>query len=408
MSSTEASEFDVLVLGASLLGVEFVHQLRRRRGGDRLRLCVVDRQSTHAYIPLIQERLTDRIDPASAVLDTKAFVESVPRDVFVEASVTSFDPSTRTAYLDDGTEVRARFVVLALGSEVRPPPLLDGGPEALSVKFGAQLEAARERIDVLIERGLSQPAGLGPRIVVVGGGISGVELAGELAVLRNRHDAPPFELTLVQGASRLLPHLTPRAGQRAASILEAQGLDLRTRTRLTGVAPEGLTLVDRTGGAEQVLEMETDLVLWAGGVRPANVLAHLGVPRTDDGWLAVGPTLQPYPGEPEPRGAVFVGGDAARIIGGEGEWPTMQRAIEAIWQAKSLALNVLRCVGAESEGDGMLPPLRPHDTWFDFAHGVSLGARSLVVWGPLVLDLGDLNVRFRRWLMHRYMARYRS
>ena len=110
--------------------------------------------------------------------------------------------------------------------------------------------------------------------------------------------------------------------------------------------------------------------------------------------------------------AGFAGGDAVRIFGGAGQWETMQRAIEAIWQAKSLARNLVRSArwGRSASGDpaadGERPPLRPHATWRDFAHGVSLGERSLVVWGPLVVDLGAFNVRFRRWLMRQYIARY--
>lgn len=406
MSSSEPS-CDVLILGASLLGVELVYRLRRSSRTRGLRLCVVDRQTEHAYIPLIQERITDRITPADSVLATKAYVESVSGDRFVHGEMVGLDVDRRAVALADGRELSGRIIVVALGSVVRPPAFLSEGPPAMSVKFGSQLDAARERIDVLVARGRGGPAGLGPRIVVVGGGISGVELAGELAVLRNRDPAPAFELTLVQGASRLLPGLTPRAGARAAHILEHQGVDLRTDTRLTRAHAEGLTLVDRSGGVSQTLEMETDLVLWAGGLEPAPVLAELDLPTTEQGWLRVGPTLQPFPGEPAPRGAIFAGGDAVRIFGGEGEWPTMQRAIEAIWQAKTMARNIaLLAAAAEDDPDGP-PPLSPHRTWWDFAHGVSLGARSLVVWGRLVLDLGGINVAFRRWLMRQYMRRYR-
>lgn len=406
MSSNEMN-CDVLILGASLLGVELVYRLRRNGRTRGLRLCVVDRQAKHAYIPLIQERITDRIAPEDSILDTCSYVESVTGDRFVHGEVVGLDVERRAVSLADGRELVGRIIVVALGSVVRPPGFLSEGPPAMSVKFGPQLDAARVEIDALAERGRGGPDGLGPRIVVVGGGISGVELAGELAVLRNRDPSPAFELTLVQGAARLLPGLTPRAGQRAAHILERQGLDLRTDTRLTRAHPDGLTLVDRSGGVSQTLEMETELVLWAGGLAPAPALAELELPTTDEGWLKVGPTLQPFPGRPAPDGAIFAGGDAVRIVGGEGEWPTMQRAIEAIWQAKTLAKNIARFArAAEDDAEGP-PPLSPHRTWFDFAHGVSLGARSLVVWGRLVLDLGGFNVAFRRWLMRQYIRRYR-
>ena len=81
----------------------------------------------------------------------------------------------------------------------------------------------------------------------------------------------------------------------------------------------------------------------------------------------------------------------------------MQRAIECLWQAKVLARNLLATLGA-AEGED--PMLIPHRLREDFPHGVSVGARSLVVLGPWVLDRPGLNAWFRRWLMDRYMARY--
>ena len=53
-----------------------------------------------------------------------------------------------------------------------------------------------------------------------------------------------------------------------------------------------------------------------------------------------------------------------------------------------------------------MPPLQPHTLRPGFAYGVSLGRRSLVVWGPLCVDLPRINHWFRRWLMRQYFARY--
>jgi hypothetical protein len=55
-----------------------------------------------------------------------------------------------------------------------------------------------------------------------------------------------------------------------------------------------------------------------------------------------------------------------------------------------------------------VPPLVPHRTWEDFPHGVSIGARSLIVYGRLSADLGAFAVWFRRFLMRQYLARYRG
>ena len=155
----------------------------------------------------------------------------------------------------------------------------------------------------------------------------------------------------------------------------------------------------------KVESLDAALTFWAGGIRPAPVLEHLGLPRTDDGWLSVGPTLQCFP-TPEPtHPEIFACGDAVRVVSGDGVWPTMQRAIECLWQAKVVARNIAVLV-EHSPKDGAIPPLRPHVLRPRFAYGVSLGARSLIVYGSLRIDFPMINVWFRRWLMRQYFARY--
>jgi NADH dehydrogenase len=389
---------DVLVLGASFAGIEVLYQLHRRASSPPPRVIVIDRERRHGYLPLVQERLLGTIPVAASVLESAAWIDSVEGARFVQAEVVGLDPDTREVVLGDGRKLRAKIVVIALGSVLAAPPSLPGAERLLVHKSGAEFEATRAAVTAAL-------AGEGetPRFVVVGGGISGVELAGELAALRGRK-AIPFarapEVTLVGADARLVPILPEKVGARAQEILVAQGVDVRVGTKLVAVHEDGVTA--REGDEE--IEIPCALALWMGGIHPAPVLAQLGGPRTDDGWIAVGPTLQPFPTEPA-RAGIFACGDAVRIIGGTGRWATMQRAIECIWQAKVVAKNVLTLL--HSEG-GALPPLLPHRLRDTFAYGVSLGARSLVVWGNLCVDVRGLNHWFRRWLMRQYFARYEA
>jgi NADH dehydrogenase len=397
MSSAEA---DLLVLGASMLGIELVYQVRRRAKRP-VRTIVVDRQARHPYIPLCHERLCGRIPTRATELETAAYVGADPSSSFVQEEITGFDPETHVATLANGDTVRGRVVVVALGSSVAPPPGIEGASAMLTLKSIAAWERANEVVDAAL-RGASDDA---PSIFVVGGGISGVELAGELAHLRHTRPAgwAAPAVTLVHAGERLLPGLCSAAGRRAARLLAKQGVELRLRTRLRGLTDGRATLIGADGAED---EKSTALAFWAGGLRPPGIVRALGLPTTDEGWLMVGPTLQcfptPVPTDPE----VFAGGDVVRIHGGDGEWPTMQRAIECIWQAKTLARNVLELL-AEPPGypDGV-PPLHPHHLRTDFPHGVSIGSRSLIVYGRAVSDLGPISVGFRRWLMRRYFERY--
>jgi NADH:ubiquinone reductase (H+-translocating) len=176
---------DVLVLGASFAGIEVLYQLQRRASSPPPRVIVIDRERRHGYLPLVQERLLGTIPTATSVLESAAWIESVEGARFVQADVVGFDPDAREVELDDGRKLRAKIVVVALGSVLAAPPSLPGGERLLAHKSGEQFEATRAAIAAALEGD-----GETPRIVVVGGGISGVELAGELAALRGRKSIP--------------------------------------------------------------------------------------------------------------------------------------------------------------------------------------------------------------------------
>lgn len=394
---------DVLVLGGSFTGIELVRLLRRDRRGRALKIVVIDRQREHPYIPLGHELVTERLPLGQAhgtVLASDRFVAQ-PAAHWVQGEIVGFDPSTHTVTLVDGREFSARFVVVALGSEVRPPASLPGGERMLAYKFASQLALAHARLEQLL-----QGEGETPTIVVAGGGISGVEIAGELAYLAKvrPHGWRAPNVVLVHGGERLLPDLTARAGTKAAAALRAQGVELHLQTRLLGVDERSATI--RTPEGERTIPC--DLSFWAAGLQPPKVIEALGLPRTEDGWLRVGPSLLCFSGDVE-EPEIFAAGDIARVHGGAGRWPTMQRAIEGIFAARTLARNIVELsqhpMDYPNEG---VPPLRPHMLWSDFPHGVSIGGRSLIVYGRLVFSLARFNIWFRRFLMRMYMRRYRA
>jgi NADH:ubiquinone reductase (H+-translocating) len=400
MSSATDERADVVVLGASFAGIEVVLQLARRTEGRGLSMLVVDRQTEHGYIPLVQERLCRRLSVDETRLDTRAFVDSLPNARFLQDEVVALDPEAKAVRLGSGKVVHGRFVVVALGSELAPPPDLPGRDRMLSLKGRAGFERAQTALDA------AASGETAPSVVVVGGGISGVELAAELGAVagsRPKGWSHAPVVTLVSSSTRLTPELTAGVGAKAEKVLGRLGVALRLGTRLERVTTEGVVV--RSASSDAV-ELAADLVFWAGGVRPARVLDELGLPRTEAGWLAVGPTLQCFPTSKPTSPDIFACGDAVRIVGGEGEWSTMQRAIECLWQAKVVARNVHTLSRQPPEYPDGVPPLRPHRLRESFYYGVSLGPRSLVVRGPLILDLPGVNQWFRRWLMRRYFARY--
>ncbi len=396
-SATDAAQ--IVILGASFAGIEVVYQLVRAFDGRPPSIVVVDRQERHGYLPLVQERLCGVIDPDASRLSTRAFVESVPGARFVLGEVEAFDPQTKTTSLADGTTITGRFVVVALGSGFDAPRGIEGAQRVLGYKGAEDFERTREALRATLSASAETP-----EVMVVGGGISGCELAGELAALSKRRPAgwAAPAVRLVSSTAALVPGMGARVSAKAQRALVDQGVILELATRLK-VTRDGEAELEHAGSRRTV---RADCVLWAGGITPAPILDRLGLPRTEAGWLRVGPTLQCF-AEPEmTRPDIFACGDAVRILGGEGEWATMQRAIECIWQAKVVAQGI-RTLHEEPEtyADGV-PPLPPHRLRREFFYGLSLGARSMVVYRGLGLDVPGVDHRFRRWLMRQYFSRY--
>lgn len=377
----------MLILGASFAGLEVYRRLRRSRSGRRLSIVVIDRQAEHPYIPLVHERLVERLPDAWSVLPTRSRIARDPRARYMVGEVIALDAETNSVSLAAGETVRARFVVVALGSQLAPPAGLAGGELLRGYKFEDEFARAKPSISSALQRG--------GHIVVIGGGISGVELAGDLAH-RARGAA---QITLIEAADHLLRGLAKRASRLALRTLRAQGVHVRLQTQLQAVRERACVIVPPGAAAE---ELRCDLAVWAAGVRPNPLLARLGLPLTARGYLAVSPTLRCEAPRAPTDGAIFACGDALRVVDDAGEWPTMQRAIECLWQAKVVADNLLAL-----EGGAPAPPRR-HKLRRDFPYGVSIGAASLIVFGRLAIDFRWLGTWFRYFLMYMYLRRYRT
>lgn len=396
--SSETERAQIVVLGASFAGIELLYQLLRSFDGKPPSTVVIDRQSEHGYLPLVQERMCGVLDPEESTLQTRAFIESIPGARFVQGEVEAFDPEAKLVTLADGRRFEGRFVVVALGSGFEAPKGIEGSARILAYKSEVDFARARQVLDDLLRS--SERA----HVTVVGGGISGCELAGELGHLARtcpRGWSAP-QVTLVSSSDALVPNLGARMGGKARRALEGQGVKLELGSLVTEVTENEVQL--RRG--ENTSTHPADLVLWAGGVRPASILARLGLPRDDDGWLKVGPTLQCFATPQMSRPDIFACGDAVRIYGGTGPWRTMQRAIECLWQAKIVARNIAKLEREDPSYSQGVPALEPHSLREEFFYGLSLGGRSMVVYRGVGLDLPGINHRFRRWLMRQFFARY--
>ncbi len=369
-----------VLAGCSFAGLELLYRLVRSRGrfapGE---MTVIDPRERHPYIPLTHEAVSGVRAPEALLFDTPAFCRAIGAE-WVTGAVSGLDPARRLVRLADGREIPYGRLVLAIGSVPDVPGLLEQVPVVVPAKFLTDALALRRYLQRLRAAGTRVP-----RVVVVGAGITGVEWSAELA--GGRVNGARLAVTLIGAGPRVLPHFHPAISRRAAHALSELRIELLLGHRVTAVARDRLILDGRTS-------VPFDVVVWTGGVRPAPAVAALGLPVTRRGHLVISPrfTVPGYEG-------IYGLGDCARIVENGMEWPTLERAIEAVWQGASLARRLAA---------GWAPDAGPvHRLRRDFPYGLSLGPRrSAIVYKGLYLE-SPAFVHGRRWLQWSYYARFR-
>lgn len=209
-----------------------------------------------------------------------------------------------------------------------------------------------ERMDAAIAT-----LGAAPRILVVGAGAGGVEVA---FALRHRTRG---EVTLLDAADTLLAGWTPGLSRRVRAAAAARGITLRTGVRVTRVEP-GRAHVE---GEEPA---PFDLLVWVTGAAPHPWMTTLGLPTDARGFLRVGATLQ-VPDHP----AIFGAGDAVSLDG----HALPKAGVYAVRQGPVLTDNLFAYLGATSEGGPALRPYVPQRgflTLLNLGDGVAIGAKG--------------------------------
>jgi NADH dehydrogenase len=161
------------------------------------------------------------------------------------------------------------------------------------------------------------------RVLIVGGGITGIEALGE--ILRRHRGHAGLRIDLVEAAPRLLPELPPVLDTDLRRLCAAHAVRLHTGTALAKVTPQGVLLADGR-------RLRADLMLWTAGLAPPPLLAASGLAQPPLPWAAVAHTLQSLHGQ-----ALFVAGDAAAP-----PWPLARQAFHAIDMGALAAANAER------------------------------------------------------------------
>lgn len=331
----------VLIVGGGFGGLRAARAL----AGASVRVVLVDRQNHHLFQPLLYQVASATLSPADIAAPIRHVLREQANAEVVLGEVASVDLEVRQARLADGRNLRYDFLVLAAGSRSSyfghdawrgVAPGLKTLEDALEIRrrFLLSFERAEQEEDPELRREWLT-------FLIVGGGPTGVELAGTLKEMARltlprefrRIRTDRARVILVEAGPAILANLGPGLSEKAVESLERIGVEVRLGQAITGIEDRSVQL-----GGERI---PTRTVLWAAGVSAVPLGAGLGVPVDRLGRLVVEPDLS-LPGHPE----VFAVGDLAAFThGAEGPLPGV--APVAIQQGAWAAANLLATLAGQ-------------------------------------------------------------
>jgi len=357
----------IVVLGAGFGGLTFC-QVFNHPGA---RVTLVDRQNHHLFQPLLYQVATAGLSAPEIAQPIRSILSDHPNVTVLLDNAVDFDLTAKKVVLEKNT-LTYDYLVLALGGVTS----YFGHPEWEQFAPGLKSldDAIRIRRHVLLafEKAETEPdpASRDPlmTIVVVGGGPTGVELAGAFAELARhvlksdfRHiDPSQARVILIEAGGRILAHLTPELSENARRQLETMGVQVRTNTKVRNISKGRVELEDG-----QTIEAEN--IVWAAGVSASPLTRKLGVELDRAGRVKVAPDLS-LPGHPE----VFAIGDMALVVDDEG------RPVPGVSPAAmQMAKHVARIVHDELTF-GSQPATRPTFQYWDKGTMATIGRSAAV------------------------------
>jgi NADH dehydrogenase len=305
----------VVIIGAGFGGLAAARALRRAP----VEVTLVDANNFHLFQPLLYQVATAGLDADDIAYPVRGTLRRQRNARFRLGRLHAADLDARRVELDDGTQLPYDWLVLAIGA-VTATFGVDGAEEhAHGLKNLRDATRLRAHLLQRFEEA-DAAATVAPRdlsVVIVGGGPTGVELAGGIRELYDKvlaRDFPRLDLqhariTLVEATDRVLGTFEPRLSGKAARALARRRVDVELGVGVRRIDERGVELADGR-------RLDAGTVVWAAGVRANPLASALGLPTTRGGRVLVEPDLS-LAGRPE----VFAIGDVAAASNGDALLP---------------------------------------------------------------------------------------
>jgi NADH:ubiquinone reductase (H+-translocating) len=332
----------IVIIGGGFAGLSAARTLRKHD----VRITLLDRRNHHLFQPLLYQVATATLSPGDIAAPTRWILRRASNVRVLLGEAERIDAVNRRVVLSDGAVLDYDYLIVGTGSShayfghpewERFAPGLKTLEDALKIRRRVLLafERAERESDAARQQELLT-------FVIVGGGPTGVELAGTLAEIARRTlrdefrsiDTSRTRIVLIEAGPTILPSFPEKLSDAARRSLGRLRVEVRENTRVTDIDAHGVLL-----GMER---LTAGTVLWAAGVAASPLVATIGAPLDRAGRILVQPDLS-VPGYPE----IFVAGDAAAAFGADGRmFPGVaQNAMQGAVQA---ARNILHLIKGEA------------------------------------------------------------
>lgn len=366
----------VVIVGAGFGGLEVAHRL----AGAPVRITIIDQRNYHLFQPLLYQVATASLAASEIAWPIRHLLRERKEITTLLAVVMDIDSADKRVLFEDGGAVSYDTLVLATGAQPAYFGHDEWKPYVGGLKTVEDAITIRRRVLLSFERAERETdderrAAL-LTFIIVGGGSTGVELAGTIAELAHenlpkdfRHiDTQKARIILIEAGPRILPDFTKDLAAYAQAALERLGVEIELGRPVRDCTDNGIVFDGRNVAAK--------VILWAAGVRASPAADWLGVPADHANRVKAKPDLS-APGHPE----IFVIGDTVSVDGWHGKpVPGIAPA------AKQQGHHVATTIKLRLRGDSAPRPFR-------YKHAGSLatiGKRSAII------DFGW--IRIRGWL----------
>jgi NADH:quinone reductase (non-electrogenic) len=345
----------VVICGAGFGGLSAISRLTRAG----MRVTVVDGHLYSTFQPLLYQVATGGLNPGDVAYPAGGFARRYGA-VYRRGELAAIDSASRRIKLTNGRDLSYDYLIIATGVSAAFYGIKGAAENTFGLYTRTDAIVFRDHLMAGFER-LSVDSG-DLSVTVVGGGATGVELAGTLAELRGTVlgatfpdvDASRVRVRLVEMAPSLLGPFHEKLRDYAKGQLLARGVDVRLNTKINEVTADQVRLADGE-------DLPSDITVWAAGVAAAPAVAGWGLPQGKNGRIVIGPDLRV-----QGQDRIFAVGDIAV----NPDDPTPQLAQPALQMGRHAAAQIVKL-----ESKAATEPFKYHDKGIM----ATIGRRSAVV-----------------------------